>query len=139
MKLIFAAAAATAALALSAPAMAQDRDAEREAQYEEAFEELIEGRVAGEPTPCISTFNSNRLRVVENVGLAYERGDTLWVARASNPRNLGPWDIPIIERTGSQVCRHDVNRTIDRSSGMFSGILFLSDWVPYTEAAEAEG
>lgn len=139
MKLILAAAAAATALTIAVPAAAQDREAEREAQYEVAFEELIEGRVAGEPTSCINTFRSNRLRVVENVGLAYERGDTLWVARASNPRNLGPWDVPIIERTGSQLCRHDVNRTIDRSSGMFSGILFLSDWVPYTEAAEAEG
>ena len=139
MKLILAAAAATAALTVTAPAAAQDRDAEREAQYEEAFEELVEGRTAGEPTPCITTFNSNRLRVVEHVGLAYERGDTLWVARTSNPRNFGPWDIPIIERTGSQICRHDVNRTIDRSSGMFSGVVFLSDWVPYTETAEAGG
>lgn len=139
MKLILAAAAATAALAFTLPAAAQDRQAEREAEYEVAFEELVEGRVAGEPTTCINTFNSNRLRVVENVGLAYERGDTLWVARASNPRNLGPWDIPIFERTGSQLCRHDVNRTIDRSSGMFSGVLFLSDWVPYTEVGESEG
>ncbi|KLI64558.1 hypothetical protein [Aurantiacibacter marinus] len=138
MKLILAA-VATTLLAATVPAAAQDREAQREAQYEEAFEELVEGRVAGEPTSCISTFNSNRLRVVENVGLAYERGGTLWVARASDPRNLGPWDVPIIERTGSQLCRHDVHRTIDRSSGMFSGILFLSDWTPYTEAPEAEG
>jgi len=122
-------------MAISAPAFAQDRDAE----YEEAFQELIEGRVAGESTPCINASRTNRIQVVENVGLTYERGGTLWVARASNPRSIGPWDIPIFERHGSQLCRHDVNRTIDRSSGMFSGVLFLGDWVPYTETEDAEG
>ena len=131
-------AAATAALAISAPLAAQDRDySERSAQ---AFAELVEDRVAGEPQPCINTFMSHRLRVVENVGLAYERGDTLWVARARNPDRLTTWDVPIIERYGgSRLCRHDVMRTIDRSSGMFSGVLFLDDFVPYTEADEGEG
>ncbi|WP_340588485.1 hypothetical protein [Erythrobacter alti] len=135
MKKLLAASAATIVLAMSSPALAQDR-AER---AENAFAELVEGRVAGEPTTCISTFISHRLRVVENVGLAYERGDTLWVARARNPQNLTNWDIPIIERYGSQLCRHDVTRTIDRSTGIFSGVLFLDDWVPYTEAEDFEG
>lgn len=136
MKTFIAAAATSAALAISAPAMAQDR-AER---AEEAFAELVEGReVAGEATQCISVFNSNRLRVVERVGLSYRRGDTLWVARASNPEDLGVWDVPVIERYGSQLCRHDVNRTIDRSSGIFSGVLTLEDWVPYREIEDADG
>jgi len=130
MKRFLAVTAATAALALSAPLAAQDREYSERA--EEAFAELIEGREAGEPQSCISTFVPHRLRVVEYVGLAYERGDTLWVARARNPDRLSVWDVPIIERRGSQLCRHDVNRTIDRSTGMFSGILSLEDWVPYT-------
>ncbi|QZH75945.1 MAG: hypothetical protein JY451_05035 [Erythrobacter sp.] len=132
MKIPMIAAAATAALALAVPASAQDR-AER---AEAAFAELVDGRVAGEPQSCINTFNSNRLRVVERVGLAYRDGDTLWVARASNPEDLGAWDVPIIERHGSRLCRHDVMRTIDRGSGFFTGNLFLGDFVPYTEVAE---
>ncbi len=136
MKIPMIAAAAAAisfgALALAAPATAQDREERAEA----AFAELVEGRVAGEPQACINTFNSSRLRVVEHVGLAYREGDTLWVARASNPQDLGSWDVPIIERHGSRLCRHDVMRTIDRGSGFFTGNLFLGDFVPYTEVAE---
>ncbi len=126
--------AAVAAMALAVPAVAQDR----EERAEMAFAELVKGRTAGEATNCINTFQSSRLRVEEHVGLVYERGDTIWVARATNPRNLDGWDVPIIERYGSRLCTNDVTRTIDRSSGMFSGVLFLEDFVPYT-LDEAEG
>ena len=122
--------AAALAVAVSGPVAAQDR----EERSEQAFIELTEGRTAGEAQTCINTFNSSRLRVEENVGLVYERGETLWVARAKNPQNLSTWDIPVIERYSSRLCRHDVTRTIDRSSGMFSGVLFLEDFVPYTRA-----
>lgn len=128
--------AATLAMALAGPAAAQDR----EERAEQAFQELIEGRTAGEPTNCINTFSSNRLRVEENVGLVYERGDTIWIARTRNARDLDRWDVPVIERYGSRLCTNDVMRTIDRSSGMFSGVLMLDDFVPYTRADEsAEG
>lgn len=136
MKLPMIATAAVSALALAAPALAQDRAEQRAERVETAFAELVEGRVAGEPQPCITTFNSNRLRVVEHVGLAYQQGGTLWVARARNPQNLDHWDVPIIERHGSRLCTNDVMRTIDRSSGMFSGVLFLDDFVPYTRVEE---
>ena len=120
--------AAGAAMVLTAPAMAQSR----EERAEQAFQELVEGRTAGKPQPCISAFMSNRLRVEEGVGLVYEQGDTLWVARAQRPEALDQWDVPVIERHGSQLCSNDVTRTIDRTSGIFSGALFLDDFVPYT-------
>ncbi len=138
MKHYLASAAAGLALAMSGPAAAQE--SEYGERSDAAFAELLEGyAVSGEAETCISVFNSNRLRVVDHVGLTYRRGDTLWVARASNPDALGTWDIPIIERFGSSLCRHDVTRTIDRSSGIFSGVLFLEDWVPYRAVEEAAG
>ena len=131
--LLPATALAAAALSLAVPAVAQDR-AERDRQRSDtAFAELVEGRAAGEPVSCITAFDSNRVRVVEHVGITYERGDTIWVARARNPRNLDNWDVPVIERFGSQLCNTDVRRTIDRGSGMFSGVLFLDQFVPYRE------
>lgn len=126
--------AAATALAVALPATAQDRSE----RAEQAFAELVEGRTAGEPQTCISTFNSNRLRVEEHVGLVYEQGDTLWVARARDPERLDSWDVPVIDRHSSRLCRTDIMRTIDRSSGMFSGVLTLEDFVPYTRN-EAEG
>jgi hypothetical protein len=135
MKRTFAITAAVAAMALAAPTTAQDR----EERAEQAFQELVEGRTAGEPTNCITTFRSNGLRVEEYVGLVYEQGDTIWVARARNPHNLSNWDVPVIERHGSRLCNNDVMRTIDRSSGFFSGTLFLEEFVPYTKNEEAAG
>lgn len=129
-------AAASLSLAVgAAPLAAQDQT--REERAEQAFQELIKGRTPGEPTKCINAFQPSRLRVVEYVGLVYERGDTIWVARARNPRSLDQWDVPVIERYGSQLCTSDVMRTIDRTTGMFSGAVFLDDWVPYTLNEEA--
>ncbi|MEL1252068.1 hypothetical protein [Aurantiacibacter gilvus] len=132
MKPLAIAAAGLAALAAS-PLAAQDR----EERAETAFQELVEGRTAGEAQRCITTFDSNRLRVEENVGLVYERSGVLWVARARNPQHLGSWDVPIIQRySGSRLCTTDVTHTIDRSTGQFSGVLFLEDFVPYTEVEQ---
>ncbi|APE27234.1 hypothetical protein [Aurantiacibacter gangjinensis] len=134
-----ASAAAAASLALGAGVALADED-ERAERAENAFAELVEGRTAGEPRTCIVTIGRNdRIRIEENVGVVYERGDTMWVARARNPENLSYWDVPIIERYGSsQLCRQDIMRTIDRSTGIFSGVIFLDDFVPYTRNDDAD-
>lgn len=120
-----------AALTIGAsPAIAQSQ-AER---GEQRFNELTEGRVAGEPDNCIPVLNPLKLRVEENVGLVYERGDTLWIARAENPRQVSRNDVPIFQRFNSQLCTNDIIRTVDRYNGFFTGVLRLQDFVPYTRA-----
>lgn len=141
------AATVSAVLALSAGPLAanehsEDRDAKRLAKAmaeidQEAFAKLTEGRVAGEPKSCVTTFRNNGIRIVEHVGLVYDAGNTLWIAIASNPRRLDDFDVPVIERYGSQLCKFDQITLIDRSSQMFSGVLFLHDFVPYTKVEEA--
>jgi hypothetical protein len=110
------------------PVAAQTRAERGEAR----LAEMLEGRVAGEGRTCISALNSNRLEVIEHVGIVYDAGHTVWVARASRPRDLGVFDVPIIERNGSQLCRSDIIRTVDRSTGMHTGSVLLEDFVPYT-------
>ncbi len=97
--------------------------------------EMIDGRVAGEARSCITTFRTNGLKVIEHVGLVYESGDTVWVARVSHPRQLDSFDVPIIERHGSSLCTTDIIRTVDRSTGMHTGAVFLEEFVPYTRPA----
>ena len=128
MKPILALAAAST-LALGLAPVSAATPAER---AEARLAERLEGRTAGEAQNCITTINANRLEVVERVGLVYERGDTIWVARTTDPNQLSSFDIPIIERYGSQLCRNDIMRTVDRSSGHFTGALFLEKFVPYT-------
>jgi len=123
---------AGATLALTgAAASAKPSHAER---AEADLARMLEGRVAGEPQNCISAFDSNRIRVIEHLGIVYDNGGTIWVARAKDPRVLGHWDMPIFQRYSSQLCTTDVIRTVDRSDGHFTGALFLHDFVPYTRA-----
>jgi hypothetical protein len=120
---------AGAALALSGATAAS---AQTLAEKGEArLAKMLEGRSAGEPVSCISAMRGNKLRVIEYVGLVYESGDTVYVARPSDPRSLGRNDVVIIDRFGSQLCKQDVVRTVDRHNGFMSGVVFLSDFVPY--------
>lgn len=129
-------ATAAAALALTGTAASAETAQER---GEARLARMIEGREAGEPQSCITTFRSNDLQVIEKVGIVYDAGKTIYVARATNPDSLGPWDVPVIKRWGSQLCRTDMIHTVDRSSGMFSGVVFLEDFVPYKRVDSGEG
>ena len=95
---------------------------------------LAAADVAGEPVSCITPNRSRNLQVIEHVGVVYDDGDTIYVARPSNPRSLGSMDVPVIERFGSQLCKQDLTKTIDRYDGHVSGVVFLSDFVPYTKS-----
>jgi hypothetical protein len=129
-------AAASAVLAVGATAVQAQSRQER---YEAQLAELIEGRVAGEALSCVTPFRSNGIQVIPYVGIVYDAGDTIYVARAKRPERLRSTDVPVIERFGSQFCSTDVIRTIDRHAGFTTGALFLEDWVPYTRAEEADG
>ena len=95
---------------------------------------MLEGRTAGEPVSCISALNSNRLEVIEHVGLVYDSGATIYVARPTDPRQLGRDDVVVIDRHGGQLCTSDVIRTIDRYQGYTTGAVFLDRFVPYSRA-----
>ena len=128
----FATILAGAALAVSGVSAAS---AETLAERGEArLAEMLQGRVAGEPVSCITPNRSRNLQVIEHVGVVYDDGDTIYVARPSNPRSLGSMDVPVIERFGSQLCKQDLTKTIDRYDGHVSGVVFLSDFVPYTKS-----
>jgi len=123
---------AGAALALSGAAVSAKPTLGEEGEARLA--RMLEGRTAGDPVSCISAMRSNDIQIIQHVGVVYEAGDTIYVARPSDPRAFGPWDVPIIERFGSQLCKHDIKRTIDRNDGFVSHVVFLSDFVPYTKA-----
>ncbi len=136
MKKIVALAAASAALALGATAAQAETRQERSEAH---VAEMLEGRVAGEPQSCISAFRSRDLEVIPYVGIAYESGDTIYLARATRPESLRDSDVPVIQRYGSQLCRSDVIRTVDRYSNFQTGVVFLGDFVPYTKVDSADG
>ena len=121
---------AGAAMALTGAAASAETRAEKS---EARLAKMLEGRTAGEPVKCISAFNGNNIQVIDHIGIVYDAGRTIYVARTTHPNQLDHWDVPVIERFGSQLCANDMMRTVDRSSGHFSGPLFLEDFVPYTK------
>ena len=122
---------ATAVLALTGAA-AHSADKPTKAERNEAkLAQRLEGRTAGEPVSCIPVFKSNKLEVIEGVGLVYDSGDTLYVARPTDTNMLDRDDIVVIDRFGGELCNTDVIRTIDRNGGFMTGVVFLKKFVPY--------
>lgn len=121
------AAAVTAAALVAGPSVARERPT-GEAQ----LAKMLEGRVAGEPRSCISTFSNSNSTVIDETAVVYGRGRTIWVNRTANPQDLDKWDALLIRQHGAQLCRQDIVTTFDPSSGMYTGNVFLTEFVPYT-------
>jgi hypothetical protein len=121
---------ASAALALGGSAALARHAPDGEAK----LAKMLEGRVAGKPVRCISTYRSQDIQVIDRVGLVYDAGRTIYVARAAHPESLRDSDVLIVERfNGASLCREDVRRTVDRTDGFMRSVVFLEDFVPYTK------
>ena len=68
----------------------------------------------------------------DGTALIYRDGKTIWVNRTANPQDLDKWDALLIRQHGAQLCRQDIVTTFDPSSGMYTGNVFLTEFVPYT-------
>jgi hypothetical protein len=102
---------------------------------EERLAKLLEGRVAGEPRGCITTPGHNNMMVLDKTAIVYRAGGKVWVNRTANPQDIDDDDILLVRRfSGSSLCRQDTITLADRQTGMFSGVLFLEDFVPYEKA-----
>ena len=125
---ILAGAAALASLATT-PARAETIAERGEAR----LATMLEGRIAGEPVMCITAPRSTKLEVIERVGVVYDAGKVIYVARPTNANALGSNNALVIERLGSQLCNTDMVRTFDRYQGNITGAIFFDKFVPYTK------
>jgi hypothetical protein len=121
------------AAALLALAGATAHSAGKVEKNEARLARMLEGRTAGEPVTCIPAPRGARLEVIEGVAMVYKSGDIIYVARPAHPEELGRDDILVIDRFGGQICNTDVVRTVDRTGGYFTGVVFLGKFVPYTK------
>jgi hypothetical protein len=121
--------AATLAAPLSAaPADTRDADAR--------LAKLLEGRVAGQPQSCIQPRWARSSEIVEGRAIVYRDGNTLWVNRPqSGAETLRRDDVLVTRQYGSQLCRIDTVRLVDRVSLFPRGFVALGDFVPYRKPA----
>ena len=96
---------------------------------------MLEGRTAGERVDCVATTNNlARLIVIDQVGLVYDTGETLYVARAAEPGKLRRTDrLEFARSKGDELCVTDKAFMVDRASGLQSSVIRFDGFVPYTK------
>jgi len=127
-------AAAVLALAGTAVHSADQTEKKPEKRFQKSearLAQMIEGRTPGEPVSCIPVLRPQQFEILEGVALIYDSGDTLYVARPTDPEVLRRDDVVIVDRHTSQLCDSDVVRTVDRNNGYVTGVVFLTKFTPY--------
>jgi hypothetical protein len=99
---------------------------------EARLDKLIGDRVAGPPVHCINLHNIQSSEIIDGTAIVYRVGSTLYVNR---PRSGASWldddDILSTRTIGSQLCRVDTVKLIDRAARYQRGFVVLGDFVPY--------
>ena len=111
----------------STPAPLTDRQAQ-------TLNKQLEGKVAGAAQNCISDFNAdNMIRVSDDILLYRVSGNLVYRnnLRSSCPGLARDSDIVVTEQFGSQKCRGDLLRLVDRTSGIPGAVCTLGEFIPY--------
>jgi len=137
MRVVIAFAAAAALAAISSPVVAQKSS--RQARGEQALAKILAGRVAGKPVNCISLNRIQSTEIIDGTAIVYrESSRRLFVNRTLGGQNILDRDAIMVTRTfGTQLCRLDTVRLVDRGSRIPRGTVGLGDFVPYTRPATA--
>lgn len=121
----------TAALLLGACATPQQQ-AETQARGERQLARALEGRVAGKPENCLPTGFTDGPQVIGDSLVYRQSGKRLWRTQV---RDRCPFlredQIVVSILYGTQACRNDRFRLIDRGSQIPSGDCTFGEFVPY--------
>lgn len=97
-----------------------------------AFSAAVSGRVAGEVRTCVPRIGHSSLIAVDSRTLTIDSGNVLWVSRLPSAcPGLRPLTTLIVEATGSDYCRGDLFRTIERGSSIPGPTCVLTDFTAY--------
>ena len=101
------------------------------------LEKQIGGKVAGEAVSCISDARrTDIIRVSDDLLLYKVSGRLVYQNRlkSSCPGLANDNDIIVTEQFGSQQCRGDIIKLVDRIGGIPGPFCVLGDFVPYRKA-----
>ena len=90
----------------------------------------IAGRVAGPPQRCLDINSATSLHLTERGRIVAGSGSVVWLNTAVCGGSSGN-DILVAYPFGSQHCRGDIARTMDRLSHIPGPGCVLGDFVPY--------
>ncbi len=117
-----------AASALIAPAAIQ---AKPRLTPQQQLDKLLEGRVAGTPVSCISSFNTRDMQIIDKTAIVYNSGNIIYVNKTTNTESLDSDSILVTTLHGSELCSVDTIQLHDRSDGFWRGFVGLDKFVPY--------
>lgn len=107
---------------------AQAAPADNEAELDRA----LAGRVAGEPVQCLDLHRVTSSQVINDTAILYRVGSTIYVNRPeAGADSLNRNDTMVTRLSTTRLCNIDTVTMVEPTSGTFTGIVFLGDFVPY--------
>ncbi|MBO9579753.1 MAG: hypothetical protein J7498_02575 [Sphingobium sp.] len=128
--LLLAGLAATASAKTAEPAKLDAGEAKELAR-------ALDGKVAGKPVSCVSTFRGENLRAIGDHTLVYRVSKKLIYRNdlQGTCHGLRFGDTLVLKVFGNQYCRGDIAHAVHLPTGTMSGTCALGDFVPYTSGA----
>ena len=113
----------------TAPAPIRDKEAKILAKE-------LKGKVAGEPRNCINSRGVDAIRISDDTLLYRESGRLVYQNKLRGPCHglTRGDDILVTESFSGQLCRGDLIRLVDRTSGIQGPVCSLGEFVPYRKA-----
>jgi hypothetical protein len=109
--------------------------ASRQAEAQRDLDDALKGRVAGKPQDCLFSPSSvNGPQIVDQGTILYRDGKRVWRndLAAACP-SLDHDDILVVEMHGSQICKNDLFRPIDRGSQIPGAYCRFGQFTPYVK------
>ena len=98
------------------------------------LDKQLAGLVPGNPVDCVNLGRIDGSNIVDRTAIVYRGlGGTLWVNRPRNADMLREDDVLVQFIYGSQLCKLDDIKLLDRVSRMERGFVGLGEFVPYTK------
>ena len=105
------------------------------ADHEAELARTISGRVAGRPVDCIDLHQVRGSHIIPGVAIVYDAGSTIYVNRPrAGAETMNQWDVMVNRLFSNQLCSVDTVQLMDQGSHMYSGTVFLGEFVPYRRA-----
>ena len=120
-----------AILVLGAASLPARRPAQHQAQAD--LDRQLAGRTAGKPLDCVSLDRIDGSTIIDGTAIIYRGlGGTIWLNRPRGAEMLHEDDVLVQFVYGSQLCKLDRIKLVDRGTRMERGFVGLGEFVPYT-------
>jgi len=111
----------------------------RTAEAEQHLDKLLAGREAGPAVDCVNTFRANDMITIDDNTVVFKEGSKFYRNdfKDSSCYGIGSGHYALVTKqyNGSRLCRGDIAKVQDISTGMVVGSCVLGDFVPYTLAS----